>query len=624
MSKRLTLVVLCLMALVACDRSKPSGQSQYQDLVQAARENRPETIKSLIESGIAPDQLNEEGYSALMAAAYSGNHDATAALLQAGSTIDFTDAKGRTALMYALSNSQGATARHLVERGASLEFRDHKGNTPLHYAIRMNELEFFDYALTSKRASPRLANDAGISLLMFAGRYGNSETIYQLLDLGADPNRHDDDGETALYHAVKHNRLDTITPLLINTSGHGLNEMLSFSRVGNSQAVALLLDHVDVDARVNGETALMAAAYNNRPEVVQLLLANGADIEMQSANGETPLAMAALQDNEAAMEVLLQHGADTGVLARHSALNRTPAQATEKQPGPGASHLAIKTPETEVLSCQFSPDGRWIAASGYRRIHLYDAQSGRLARTLDIDQQSKVSQLAFVGDDHLLFAAGNSLGLFDLTTGGTTYTRSLNVPVGELAFEPKSRHAAVKTASGIDIVDAMSGKTKHTVAFYDSIRAMAFARAGGKLLVNAEWGNSIEVFDVASGRLDRSLKGTPRADAIAVLPGGAAFLTLSMPWTLNRISFDGQLLGTLQIQGAIDELAIGPKGEFAAIGTWLASDEEFVHLYDLARNVVAKSFGPFDAPMHEVAFSSDGQSVLACFKDKTVRVWHEL
>jgi uncharacterized protein len=59
-----------------------------------------------------------------------------------------------------------------------------------------------------------LLNDDGESLLVIACKYGHSDVIYALLDHGADPALPDDDGATALDHAVRRSDLCTAEILL--------------------------------------------------------------------------------------------------------------------------------------------------------------------------------------------------------------------------------------------------------------------------------------------------------------------------------------------------------------------------------------------------------------------------
>lgn len=63
-----------------------------------------------------------------------------------------------------------------------------------------------------------------------------------------------------------------------------------------------------------GQTALHIAAFNDRKEVVEFLLANKADVNAKSKNGSTPLHLAAGKGNKDIVELLLANGAQIDAL----------------------------------------------------------------------------------------------------------------------------------------------------------------------------------------------------------------------------------------------------------------------------------------------------------------------
>lgn len=62
-----------------------------------------------------------------------------------------------------------------------------------------------------------------------------------------------------------------------------------------------------------GNTALMFAARHGHPEVVQLLISNGAQVNVYNKNGLTPLLLAGYGNQIAVIDLLLKHGAEIGV-----------------------------------------------------------------------------------------------------------------------------------------------------------------------------------------------------------------------------------------------------------------------------------------------------------------------
>ena len=118
-----------------------------------------------------------------------------------------------------------------------------------------------------------------------------------LLEHDADINATGNDGMTALIHAT-----------------FGI-----FSESVTLDMPELLVDRgADVNAQLTGEdatgwTALMFAANNGHPELVELLIARGADVDLQGADGVTALMRAACEGDHRSVNILLAAGADVNL-----------------------------------------------------------------------------------------------------------------------------------------------------------------------------------------------------------------------------------------------------------------------------------------------------------------------
>lgn len=100
--------------------------------------------------------------------------------------------------------------------------------------------------------------------LWSAARKNRTKMIFLLIELGADVNLRDSDGETALSIAVI---------------------------FGNYESAKILIDH---GANVNAindynSCVLLGAVNNNRVEMTKLLLGHGADTSIKNFEGKTPL-----------------------------------------------------------------------------------------------------------------------------------------------------------------------------------------------------------------------------------------------------------------------------------------------------------------------------------------------
>ena len=191
-----------------------------------------------------------------------------------------------------------------VGQSENVNRRNPDGSTPLQWAVYEGDVAEVAHLLDAG-ADVSLANHYGATPMGLAAEVGDAAILKLLLEAGADADSPDPDGQTAL---------------------------LAVARTGNVDAARLLLDYgATVDARESwgGQTALMWASARRHPEMMQLLISNGADINARSidrnyqrhvtaegrpknldSGGLTPLLYAARENCLACVGVLLEHGAD--------------------------------------------------------------------------------------------------------------------------------------------------------------------------------------------------------------------------------------------------------------------------------------------------------------------------
>jgi len=205
-----------------------------------------------------------------------------------------------------LCTAAGSAAASAVATKAD-EPRKPDGSTPLMVASFEGDVAEAG-RLLKEGADVNATNRYGASAMRLAADTANTELIRLLLKAGADPESPNADGETAL-HLV--------------------------ARSGNVEAAKLLLKagaKVEAVEQFGGQTPLMWAAARRHPEMVELLLSKGADVNARSAirdyqrvataesraaprdrGGFTPLMYAARGNCGECVEVLLKHKADVNL-----------------------------------------------------------------------------------------------------------------------------------------------------------------------------------------------------------------------------------------------------------------------------------------------------------------------
>jgi len=164
----------------------------------------------------------------------------------------------------------------------------------------------------------RSASATGSPSLADAARQGDRQAVASLLGQGADVNAAGPDGTTALHWAVYRDDVDMATRLVeagavVNAKNRYGVPPLALACTNGSRTIAqlLLTAGADANAAPAGEPVLMTAARTGSVDIVDMLLAHGADVNAHDGwRGQTALMWAAVENHPAVIEVLLRKGAD--------------------------------------------------------------------------------------------------------------------------------------------------------------------------------------------------------------------------------------------------------------------------------------------------------------------------
>jgi ankyrin repeat protein len=221
----------------------------------------------------------------LQHAAWSGDLKAIRELLDAGAEIDErTD--GLTPLMFAAKEAKLFAARQLLKAGANVNAvagpeTPFQGMSPLCLAsvsvacVRPRAVEATVQLLLRAGAHVDHRDADGWTPLMSAVARPRGHVVELLLAAGANPNARSRDG---------------VTPLIALARTFAFGMVFAQKRVLERTVSHLLQAGASVDRKDSkGWTALLHAAAEPRGRIVGLLLAAGADPNVQSRDGVTPL-----------------------------------------------------------------------------------------------------------------------------------------------------------------------------------------------------------------------------------------------------------------------------------------------------------------------------------------------
>ena len=245
-----------------------------------------EIVGLLVRRGAEVGAATQTGDTPLLRAARQGHHDIAQYLIAEGADVDawgMTLAPGGEKFQNPLHAAIECDHRHLVQllldSGADVDAKDRLGRSPAVRAMQKNQ----------KRVVAALAA-AGADLTIHLAAYlGDMAATRRLMEAGADVNLRDDLGRVPLHYAAGQGQAE-VARLLI-ASDAGVNTIDNAGRtplhwaVEHGEVTKVLLDHgANLNAEdQSGETALEKAVFGGDKEVVSLLLARGADIDLHTA-----------------------------------------------------------------------------------------------------------------------------------------------------------------------------------------------------------------------------------------------------------------------------------------------------------------------------------------------------
>jgi ankyrin repeat protein len=258
----------------------------FTALMHAVAYGTLDTVKLFRQHGADLGTVSSYGTTLLMAACLYKRSDMASVLIAAGADVNAVDYRqGQSALMIAAEKNSSALVQLLLHHGADTSVTDGKGQDALFVAASAGHVRMLEL-LVQRGLSTTTVDCRGCTLLMIAAERGHEPAAEWLLQQGAAVNAVNVDGATALHYASMHSSDDA------------------------AMIELLLANGADVHKRANsGRTALDVAAFRGHIDCARVLIAAGADVNCAHSNGVTSLHLAVTSHHTAVAQLLLQHGA---------------------------------------------------------------------------------------------------------------------------------------------------------------------------------------------------------------------------------------------------------------------------------------------------------------------------
>lgn len=198
------------------------------------------------------EKVNEQLFQAVK----QGDTNFVKKLIENGANINAQNSNGQTATMIATYHNDVKTAKVLIEAGADVNIRDQMKNNPF----------------------------------LYAGAEGLIDILKLTIKAGADPTITNRYGGTALIPASEHGYVAVVNELLNNTK-------IDVNHINNLGWTALL------------EAIFLNDGNEKQQQTIQLLIDNGADVNLTDRENVSPLQHARERGFKEIEEILLKAGA---------------------------------------------------------------------------------------------------------------------------------------------------------------------------------------------------------------------------------------------------------------------------------------------------------------------------
>ena len=409
--------------------------------------NNYSAVKLLMRKGADVNAENSPGNTALNYAAANGNVEIVKLLMDYKARPDDVDWYGNSALHLALAPDVPAvlaltqfadydlvsvsalsrtkktqTSHFLIKQGVELQKKNNLGQTPLYLAMCSGDTEAVLHLaeqkkspLTSDGDVPAIRRLVDMKLLDVnmkdknketplhkAAREDNIEAMSFLLEVGADINAVDGQGNTALRLAIYCSHPKAALKLIKGGAklevkyNKDQTPLHMAAGMGSEELVGALMEQGNVNTTdKHGWTPLHIALQYRHAEIVEILLEAGAQAGFQTPVGRTPLHVALEHCDVTSAKLLLRYGSykdsadESGMTALHlaardgykdivlSLVDQGSDVNAQDKSGKTPLHRAAKEGKTEMVSLlvQRGSDVTLTDKKGHTALQLAEKKS---------------------------------------------------------------------------------------------------------------------------------------------------------------------------------------------------------------------------------------------------------
>jgi WD40 repeat protein len=277
----------------------------------------------------------------------------------------------------------------------------------------------------------------------------------------------------------------------------------------------------------------------------------------------------------------------------------------------------------EVLSLDFSSDGRWLASGGAGgAVRIWDAARGTQIQEVKA-HTGRVWSVGFSADGRRLASAGGDGTVKIWDTSTAALQRSLTghiLVIWSVAFSPDG-HWVASAGDGqvVRIWDSTTGALAcEWIGHAGAVLCLAFSSDG--MLASAGGDGAVRLWNPGTGTLIREWVGHNGPVWSLAFSADRRLLASAGDDRVVRLWNPATGASIYELTGHTDEVN---SVDFSPDGRWLASTgtDGVVRLWDPATGVMVRKWTGHTDEINSMGFSSDGRWLAAVGDDRMVRIW---
>ena len=316
---------------------------------------------------------------------------------------------GMTPLIRAVRQGHVALVLLLLNNGADIGATDYGGQTALHIAAYDGHIQLVEL-LIARGIDISTVDTSYRTVLHCASQQGRAEVVQMLLEKNANVLAEDLSGSTAVHEAVACGHENVLKMLLEHIGkGNETGRWLATTRLRSAvdqadedEVLSVLEKGADPNCNSTQNIPLLhIVVVRENTKVLQLLLANGASVDIKESWGRTALHWAAHRDYSTGIQILLDHDADIqtadkyGITPLHMAAGFGCALVVKQLLDRGAKldtkDKDQKTPLSYLLDPTL-PGFYGLMLRDYGRLRVTQEGEGEEDRQIKRDKEEKIEK----------------------------------------------------------------------------------------------------------------------------------------------------------------------------------------------------------------------------------------